>query len=44
MSDQLKVFVNKEYTGNLFFENEKYIFNYNDKANDIVSLVSRLVG
>ena len=34
----LKVFVNKNITGALNFENDTYIFNYKDDAKDIVSL------
>lgn len=36
--NKLKVFVNKNITGTLDFENEEYIFNYKDEAKDIVSL------
>jgi len=38
MSDKLKVFINKTHNGNLYFENEKYVFNYLESANEIVSL------
>jgi serine/threonine-protein kinase HipA len=38
MSDKLKVFINKTHNGNLYFENEKYVFNYLENANEIVSL------
>lgn len=38
MSDKLKVFINKNHSGNLSFEDEKYIFNYIDEAKDLVSL------
>jgi len=34
----LKVFVNAKETGVLSVENEQYIFNYNEKAEDVVSL------
>lgn len=36
--DKLKVYINKTHSGNLFFEDEKYVFNYLEKAKDIVSL------
>ena len=36
--NNLKVFVNKNITGALNFENDTYIFNYKDDAKDIVSL------
>ena len=38
MNNNLKVFVNKNYSGNLFYEDDKYIFNYNESAMDVVSL------
>ena len=38
MSDSLKVYINKTYTGNLSFEDDKYIFNYAQNAKDLVSL------
>lgn len=38
MSDNLKVFINKTHTGNLTFEDEQYIFNYNSDAKKLVSL------
>ena len=28
MNDELKVFINKDYSGNLNFENDQYVFNY----------------
>jgi serine/threonine-protein kinase HipA len=34
----LKVFVNEKETGKLSVENEQYVFNYDDKAEDVVSL------
>jgi len=36
--DKLKVYINKTYSGNLAYENEKYIFNYLDGISEIVSL------
>lgn len=39
----LKVFVNKNITGALNFENDTYIFNYKDDAKDIVSLTMPIV-
>lgn len=36
--NSLKTYINKAYSGNLVFENEKYIFNYTSDAKDIVSL------
>lgn len=38
MKDKLKVYTNKSHSGNLVYEDEKYIFNYTDNANDVVSL------
>lgn len=38
MSNNLKVFINKIYSGDLAFENEQYVFNYKDTAKDVVSL------
>ena len=38
MSDTLKVYINKTHSGNLAREGERYIFNYIEDANDIVSL------
>jgi len=38
MSDSLKLYINKTYTGNLSFEDDKYIFNYIQNAKDLVSL------
>ncbi len=36
--NNLKVYTNKFLCGNLSYEDEKYIFNYNNKAIDLVSL------
>lgn len=36
--DNLKVYINKEFSGTLSLENEQYVFNYTDDAQDIVSL------
>lgn len=36
--DNLKVYINKSHSGNLVFEDEKYVFNYLDIAQDVVSL------
>ena len=36
--DNLKVYINKSHSGNLVFEDEKYVFNYLDIAKDVVSL------
>ncbi|MGM0518757.1 MAG: type II toxin-antitoxin system HipA family toxin [Campylobacterota bacterium] len=36
--DKLKVYINKTHSGNLFFEDEKYVFNYLEDAKNIVSL------
>jgi len=38
MNDELKVFVNEDYNGNLNFENDQYVFNYKEDAKNIVSL------
>ena len=38
MKDNLKVFINKTHSGNLIYEDDKYIFNYNESAMDVVSL------
>jgi len=38
MNDNLKVYINKTYNGNLSFEDDKYIFNYNENAKELVSL------
>jgi len=38
MNDKLKVYINKTHNGNLAFEEDKYVFNYLEKSNDIVSL------
>ncbi len=37
-SDKLKVYINKTHSGNLSFEDEKYIFNYIQNNKDVVSL------
>lgn len=42
MSDKLKVYINKNYNGNLNLEDEKYIFNYIENANELVSLTMPL--
>lgn len=36
--NSVKVFTNKKYCGEISFEDEKYIFNYDNDATDIVSL------
>lgn len=36
--DNLKVYINKSYAGDVFLENEKYSFNYDSNAQNIVSL------
>lgn len=36
--NRLKTYINKTYSGDIAFENEKYIFNYKDDATDVVSL------
>ena len=36
--DNLKVYINKTQSGNLVYEDEKYVFNYLDIAKDVVSL------
>ena len=39
MNDNIKVYINKNHSGNLAFEDDKYIFNYRQKENlDLVSL------
>ena len=38
MKDKLKVYINKTHNGNLDFEDEKYIFNYLENSNQLVSL------
>lgn len=38
MSDNLKVFINKTHSGNLTFEDDKYIFNYTSDVKNLVSL------
>ncbi len=40
--DNLKVYINKNLSGDLFIENEKYIFNYLKDSTDIVSLTMPL--
>lgn len=42
MSDKLKVYINKNHNGNLNLEDEKYIFNYIENANELVSLTMPL--
>ncbi|DAB29735.1 MAG TPA: phosphatidylinositol kinase [Sulfurimonas sp. UBA12504] len=36
--NSLKVFVNKQYSGNLTHEDEQFVFNYTDSAESVVSL------
>jgi len=36
--NNLDVFINKEPSGKLSFEDEKYIFNYHDNSKDVISL------
>ncbi|MFT7861239.1 MAG: type II toxin-antitoxin system HipA family toxin [Sulfurimonas sp.] len=36
--DSVKVYINTQYSGDLDYENEQYIFNYTNDANDVVSL------
>lgn len=38
MSNKLKVFINKNHSGNLSFEDEKYVYNYINEAKGLVSL------
>jgi serine/threonine-protein kinase HipA len=38
MSDKLKVYINKTHSGNLVYENEKYVYNYTENTKDVVSL------
>lgn len=38
MGDNLKVFINKIHSGDLSFENEQNVFNYNSDVKDVVSL------
>ena len=38
MDDKLKVFINQTHSGNLSFEDETYIFNYDENAKNVVSL------
>ncbi len=42
MSGKLKVYINKNHNGNLNLEDEKYIFNYLENANELVSLTMPL--
>ena len=42
MEDSIKVFVNKTHSGNLSYEDNKYIFNYKESARDLVSLTMPL--
>ena len=37
-NNALNVYINKSLSGELSFENEKYIYNYTKDANDVVSL------
>ncbi|KAB7884820.1 HipA N-terminal domain-containing protein [Poseidonibacter ostreae] len=37
-NNKLKVFTNKILAGNLYKENDTYIFNYNENTKDLVSL------
>jgi len=36
--DRLKIYLNTAHSGNLTYENERYIFNYTSDAKDVVSL------
>ena len=38
MNNNLKVFINENHSGNLTYEDEKYVFNYEIKTKDAVSL------
>jgi len=38
MNDKTKVYINKTHSGNIAYEDEKYIFNYLDDVQNIVSL------
>lgn len=38
MNDKTKVYINKTHSGNIAYEDEKYIFNYLDNVQNIVSL------
>jgi len=38
MEDSLKVFINAQESGTLSYESDQYIFNYDEKAEDVVSL------
>lgn len=40
--DKLKVYINKTHSGNLIFEDENYVFNYQEDAKDVVSLTMPL--
>lgn len=42
MNGKLKVYINKNHNGNLNLEDEKYIFNYLENANELVSLTMPL--
>ena len=37
-NDNIKVYTNKRHTGNLVYEEAKYVFNYIQDAKDVVSL------
>jgi len=36
--NKLKVFINQDFSGNLSYENDKYIFNYLENCSNVVSL------
>jgi serine/threonine-protein kinase HipA len=38
MNDKTKVYINKTHSGTIAFEDDKYIFNYLEDTNDLVSL------
>lgn len=38
MKDSLKVFINKTYSGDLSFGNNKYVYNYEKQVTNVVSL------
>jgi hypothetical protein len=42
MNDNLKVYINKIHNGNLSFEDDKYIFNYNTKDKEIRNFLKTL--
>ncbi|MEA2049344.1 MAG: HipA N-terminal domain-containing protein [Campylobacterota bacterium] len=42
MRDNLKAYINKTHSGTLAYEDDKYVFNYLEKSNDIVSLTMPL--